>query len=69
MRLSAHLPLDAELVLTCAICGEPSTADVHGADGWRVLRAAPGRQRLVDVCPRCAPAAPPAQVTGARRAS
>jgi hypothetical protein len=64
--LSAHLPLDAELVLTCAICGEPSTADVRGTDGWRVVRAIPGRRRLIDVCPRCPAAAPLAQVTGHR---
>jgi len=63
--LSALLPLGSELVLTCAHCAELSTADVRGSAGWRVMRAIPGRQRLIDVCPRCAPARPLAPVTGA----
>lgn len=52
--MTATLPLDAELVLTCADCGEPSTASVHGTSGW-VLRRVPGRGRLEDICPHCAP--------------
>lgn len=50
----ATLPLGAELVLTCADCGEPSTASLHGTSGW-VLRRVPGRGTLQDVCPCCAP--------------
>lgn len=50
----ATLPLGAELVLTCADCGEPSSASVQGTSGW-VLRRAPGRAHLQDVCPCCAP--------------
>lgn len=49
----ATLPLDSELVLVCADCGEPSTADVRGTQGWTLRRAS--ALRLQDVCPRCAP--------------
>lgn len=48
----AALPLDGELVLTCYVCAEPSTADVRGTDGWALERVR--TKRLVDVCPRCA---------------
>jgi hypothetical protein len=54
--LRAFLPLDAEVVLTCADCGEPSTADVSGAQRWTLRRVS--AQRLVDVCPCCASARP-----------
>lgn len=64
MSIRALLPLDAELVISCADCGEASTADVRGADGWSLRRVS--AQRLVDVCPRCAPRA--AEKVGRRKA-
>jgi hypothetical protein len=54
--LRAFLPLDAELVLTCADCGKPSSADAFGAQRWTLRRVS--AQRLVDVCPCCAPQRP-----------
>jgi hypothetical protein len=42
----ATLPFDCEVVLTCAVCGEESTASLAGADRWSIRV---GR----DVCPPC----------------
>lgn len=58
----ATLPLDGELVLVCADCGEPSTASVHGTSGW-TLRRARGRGRLDDICPLCSPSRHAVRVT------
>ena len=51
IRTVATMPLEGELVLTCADCGEPSTASLAGADGWTLRRVS--AQRLVDVCEAC----------------
>jgi hypothetical protein len=63
MSIRALLPFDGELVLTCADCAEPSSASLSGSDGWTLRRVS--AQRLVDVCPRCAP---PARKVGPRQA-
>jgi hypothetical protein len=56
VSIRALLPFDAELVLTCADCGEASTASLGGVEGWTLRRVS--AQRLVDICPCCAPAKP-----------
>lgn len=52
---AATLPLGTELVVHCAVCGEPSSASIHGAAGWKLVRRRRRRMSLVDVCPPCAP--------------
>jgi hypothetical protein len=42
-----------ERVRVCALCGVDSTADVRGAQGWRLLFR--DRTACRDVCPDCAP--------------
>jgi hypothetical protein len=66
--IRSTIMLDGELVLTCADCGAESTDDIAGADGWTLRRVS--AQRLVDICPACAPArAKPLKKAGALPAS
>lgn len=53
--MTATLLLGTELVLTCHDCGAVSTDDLFGTEGWALRRVS--AQRLVDVCPCCAPRA------------
>jgi len=63
----AALPFGCELVLTCYVCEEPSSADVRGVDGWALERVR--SKRLVDVCPRCQRRAANDTSTGASRST